>query len=113
MKARLNAGSLDRVGTVEAPPAVKNGFGEKSGAWRKVPGLDRVACMVEPLGESEKQTDSGKVAAIGSVRITLRYTTMISPVMRITIDGAKYEITGVQEGEGRRQWTVLSARRIY
>jgi SPP1 family predicted phage head-tail adaptor len=55
---------------------------------------------------------AGEVAAQITTRFMVRYSTFtsgITPKDRLVCDGVTYEITGIKEGEGRRQWLEITA----
>lgn len=55
---------------------------------------------------------AGEVQASITTRFLVRYSSFtagISPVDRLTHDGRVYDISGIKEGEGRRQWLEITA----
>ncbi len=55
---------------------------------------------------------AGAVDAIRMARFTVRYSTFtaaLTPADRLICEGVTYNITGIKEAAGRRQWLEISA----
>ena len=54
---------------------------------------------------------AGEVQAHVTTRFVLRwspFTAAITPKDRLLCEGREYEVTGIKEGEGRRQWLEMN-----
>ena len=101
-----DAGTLDRLLTIEERIERRDEYGEPSDDWSSTG--DRVWCSVESLNASER-VQGDRVRGILSHKITLRYRPDLTSKHRLVGDGRTFNIDGTREGEGRRQWTVVSA----
>lgn len=55
---------------------------------------------------------AGEVAAHVTARFVVRWSSFssdLSPKDRLVCEGREYDITGIKEGEGRRQWLEITA----
>lgn len=63
------------------------------------------------ISDSERWR-AGEVSANISARFLVRYSAFagdITPKDRLVCDGVSYDITGIKEGDGRRQWLEITA----
>lgn len=74
------------------------------------PDLMGVYCQKREVSGREKD-ESERDTAIAVTEFTLRYQPGINETMRFRCEGVEYDIVRVAEGEGRRQWTVLTCQK--
>ena len=99
------AGILDRVITVSVLDALKNSQGEHIG-FSPTPLLVLAAAVEE--SKAVETTEETRLTAFNRLDFVVRHNTEIKPDMRITYEGAEYDILGiVQIPEPRRMWTRL------
>ncbi|WPY93161.1 head-tail adaptor protein [Limimaricola variabilis] len=114
----MRAAKLDRRLQVRRAAVTDNGF-NSSRDWNAAdPAADNFGTPIwaqkTDLSDGERWR-AGEVAAHVTTRFVVRYSsfsTSIAPTDRIVCEGAVYEITGIKEGEGRRQWLEITCARI-
>jgi SPP1 family predicted phage head-tail adaptor len=103
-----DAGDLDRVIVIEERIERADEYGEMSDSWSSTG--ETAWCMVESLRASER-IQGDKVRGLISHRLTMRYRPTLTNKHRLRETGGRiFNIDGVMEGEGRREWTVVLAQ---
>ena len=103
----MSGGKLDRKIQFRRYSEADNGY-EMAQTWADHGSL--ISADKKDLSDGEKWR-AGEVAASISTRFTVRYSTFskgVTPKDRLVCDGVTYEINGIKEGEGRRQWLELT-----
>ncbi|PHP28002.1 head-tail adaptor protein [Limimaricola cinnabarinus] len=114
----MGAAKLDRRVQFRRATFADNGF-NSSRDWNAAdPAADnlgsRIWAQKTDLSDGERWR-AGEVAAHVTTRFVVRYssfTVSITPADRIVCEGDVYEITGIKEGEGRRQWLEITCARM-
>jgi SPP1 family predicted phage head-tail adaptor len=101
----LSAGLLDRRVTLERRVEVVDPSGQPVISW--VP-LATVWARLEPLGGREN-FGAQQFVAVGDIRVTVRWRADVTPLHRVVIDGAPYDVVSVAE-QGRREALLIVAR---
>lgn len=103
----MSAGKLDRRVQFRRFTLVDDGFGQTE-VW---------ADHCSPQWASKKDVSDGEkfraseVSASITTRFVVRYsafTADLTPKDRLTCEGLEYNISGIKEGKGRRQWLELT-----
>lgn len=109
----VRAGDLDRRIQFLRAAIVDDGY-SKSETWADEDGPTYhgsvIAAQKTDLSDGEKWR-AGEIAATVSARFVVRYSTFtkgITPQDRLECEGVVYEINGIKEGQGRRQWLELT-----
>jgi head-tail adaptor len=107
-------GALDRIVQIRRGTVVSDGFGTRL-AWNDAnPAADNYGdphpASKADISDGERWR-AGEVQAHVTTRFVLRWSPWaagISPKDRLVCEGRVYEIVGVKEAEGRRQWFELT-----
>lgn len=103
----MRAAKLDRRVQVRRAALVDDGLGEVE-TWADHGGP--IWARRQDLSDGERWR-AGAVAAHVTARFTVRwsaFTRDLTPADRLICEGTEYEITGVKEAEGRRQWLEIT-----
>lgn len=104
----MGAGRLDRRVQFRRAVLVDDGF-QQVELWSSHGTL--VWAEKRDLSDSERWR-AGEVQAHVSTRFVVRwsaFTAAITPRDRLICAGREYDITGIKEGPGRRQWLEITA----
>lgn len=108
------AGSLDRRIQFRRAQGADDGFTSASGWNAADPAADNLGSPVwaakHDISDSERFR-AGEEAASITTRFTVRwssFTRTITPADRLVCEGTVYEITGIKEGLGRREWLEIT-----
>lgn len=102
-------GRLDRRIQFLRKTAVDDGFTSDSGVFEDHG--SPIWAQKRDISDGERYRAS-EVAAHVTTRFVVRWSTFavaITPADRLTCEGLEYEITGIKEGTGRRQWIEITA----
>lgn len=100
----LQAGSLNRVVTIQQRSMAVDTFGQQSEAWTTVL---TARASVEPLSGSELVAAGAQIGET-MVNVTVRYRPSITAAMRLTYQGVVYNILSVVDDLARhRKLTML------
>ena len=105
----MPAGDLDRLINITVKNESLNLKGEKMDSTFG-PFLYNVPAYVQAKGGTETP-EADRETAFGKVQFTIRYEPTIKPTMRVVYEFQDYDIESVAEGEGRKQWTVIDAKK--
>lgn len=108
---KIQAGMLDRKGTLEERSSIRDDRGERTGSWGAV--KSNVHCYRMDSSGVENNTEGTDVrqTAYGRVKWVVRYLPEAKPTMRFVVEGTIYDIKAVSEPAGtRRQWTILDCQ---
>lgn len=86
----MNAGNLDQPVTIEAPPATRDGFGDRTGSWTT---FASVWAQAQPLRGRELFA-AGTTQSEATVRFRIRYRDDVTSAMRVVWRGKSYAIVG-------------------
>jgi len=103
----MNAGKLDRLVQFRRYEEVDDGFGESEN-WQDHGPL--IHASKTDVSDAERWR-AGEVSANITTRFVVRWTSFtrdITPKDRMVCEGLEYDITGVKEGRGRRQWIEIT-----
>ena len=104
----MNAGALDRLVQFRRATSGTDGFGQTT-AWSDY-GAPQWAAKTD-VRDSEKWA-AGQVGATLMSRFVVRWSELTSGIDakdRLVCEGREFEIVGVKEGPGRRQWIEVTA----
>lgn len=114
----MGAAKLDRRVQVRRATVSDNGFNSSRNWSAADPAADNFGTPVwaqkTDLSDGERWR-AGEVAAHITTRFVVRhssFTVSIASTDRIVCEGDVYEITGIKEGEGRRQWLEITCARM-
>ena len=105
----MSAGALDRRVQFLRRGAADDGFTSEAGGFANHG--SPVWAQKRDLSDSERFRAS-EVTAHVTTRFVVRwspFSAALTPADRLTCEGAEYEITGIKEGPGRRQWIEITA----
>ena len=102
----LQAGDLDRLLTLLTPAIIREASGERILNYDAA--AQATPCKYE-AGKGGEKDDKDRLIAAQPDSFTVRFREDITPTHRLLFEGNTYNVTGVREGAGRRQWTVISA----
>jgi len=104
----MDAGSLDRLVQFQRATITDDGFSQvETFTAHGVP----VWARKTDISDGERFR-AGEVAANITTRFVVRwsdFTRDLSPKDRLTCEGRVYDISGIKEPEGRRQWLEITA----
>lgn len=86
----INAGDLDQRVTLQAPPAGRDGFGHRAGAWSDVA---TVWAAVWPI-KGREWLAAGTMQSEATLRVRIRWRPAVTSDMRIVWRGQPYAIVG-------------------
>lgn len=97
--------NYDRKITIEQPIRIKDGFGAEVESW------DAFAVVWANVNHKGGREGfyARQIVAEGIVVFKIRYTSGVTPLMRVNYDGVIYNITAVAEG-GRREYLEIVTR---
>lgn len=101
------AGPLDRLVQFRRRSLAQGPFGQVD-AWADY-GVPQPASKSD-LSDGERWR-AGEVQAHVTTRFLVRWNALtdgLTPVDRLVCDGREYEIVGIKEGAGRRQWLEIT-----
>jgi SPP1 family predicted phage head-tail adaptor len=102
----MNPGALDRQITLQAKVATRDSFGGAAERW-----IDRGDVWAQRLDQGGGEfRRAGVVNSEVTTIFRLRYNPNLTPAMRILHEGALFDIVSINEGEGRRMWTIVQAK---
>lgn len=108
---RLQSQFYPSVGETRQAVVTRNEYGEETREWIVLPGHDAKPCRVSPRHSREART-AEQVYATATHHIALAgYYPGIGPEMQEIVDGAVYDIEGV-EFDGQSKTTRLYVRQI-
>lgn len=104
----MEAGDLDRKVDILTLDTHKNTLGEMGkslspfalGVWMKKEDVS-----------GKEEVDSDRKTAFGQTDFTARFRSDLKETMVLICEGVTYDILNIREGEGRKQWTVIEAKR--
>ena len=110
----MRAGRLDRRIQFRRAQVSDDGL-TSAPAWSTaMPEADNLGTPIwaakHDISDSERFR-AGEVAASITTRFTVRwssFTRSITPADRLVCEGTAYEITGIKEGPGRREWLEIT-----
>lgn len=110
----IGAGSLDRRIQFRRAQASDDGF-TSAPAWNTAtPEADNLGAPIwaakHDISDSERFR-AGEESASITTRFTVRwssFTRSITPADRLVCEGTVYEVTGIKEGPGRREWLEIT-----
>lgn len=104
----MDGGDLDRRVRFQRYTETDDGYGVKQ-TW---------ANHGSPIWASKTDVSDGERAAAGWIEATVvsrfvvrwsAFTAALTPADRLACGGMAYEIVGIKEGKGRRQWIEITA----
>ena len=103
-------GALDRRIQFRRAQGSDDGFTSAPGWNTADPAADNFGAPIwaakHDVSDTERFRAHEEAASI-TTRFTVRWSTLtrsVTPADRLVCDGTVYEITGIKEGEGRRDW---------
>ena len=97
--------NLDRIITIEMPVKVKNSYGEESITWS----IYAVLWANVNYKGGREGFYARQVVAVGDVVFKVRYTSGITPAMRILFDNNTYDIIATNEID-RKQFLEITTK---
>ncbi|RIV20326.1 head-tail adaptor protein [Fibrisoma montanum] len=108
-KKVTQAGQLDRFCTIYTRDALKDTHGKLQG-YVPTPVYSNLPCNKQDGPGDEKNELDQRKTAYGTTVFTIRYKADITTTMKLSCEGVDYDILRVAEGEGRKQWLVLTTQ---
>lgn len=101
----MDPGKLNQRVTLQQRAAGEDAMGQANGAWQDVA---TVWAQVMPLRGREFFAAAQTQQEL-SIKVTMRYRAGVTPSMALLWQGQRYDITGVIQLGGRREWLEVMA----
>ncbi|WP_192579069.1 phage head closure protein [Fibrisoma limi] len=109
MKKKLQSGDLDRTAHFYHQQTLKDNGGDYLNALDNDPYASVPAARLSSRGDEKELLN--RPTEVGVETFAIRYRDDVRATDQMKIDGVVYNVTFVTEGEGRRQWTLITAKR--